>query len=189
MTDKSELRKQLDQTRRSLSREQVGQASLLIFEHWRQHFMPAQLSHVHLFQSMLDRNEIDTAPFVDFVRSSLPGTQLVIPRVHGDELLHALFTPELRLEPTSWGVPEPVGDFQEVMPEAIDMVLVPMLGFDRHKHRLGYGRGYYDRFLSRTRRDCLKVGLCLELCRCEKALPSTESDVALDWIITEKGVY
>ena len=75
-----------------------------------------------------------------------------------------------------------------VLPIAMDVVLIPMLCFDLRGHRVGYGRGYYDRFLSECRADVKKIGLCL-------AEPVTEIadtsalDMAMDVCITPQKVY
>ena len=93
------------------------------------------------------------------------------------------------LEKNRFGVLEPRMRKFPVSPGKIDMVLVPMLGFDRHGHRLGYGKGYYDRFLSQVRPDCPKIGVCPELGHLKTDLPVEPHDVALDFVITEEKVY
>jgi len=87
---------------------------------------------------------------------------------------------------STFGVPEPVGREQPVDPREVRAVIVPMLGFDQLGHRLGYGAGYYDRFLSNYP-HFLKIGLafsCLE----SGEVPVDENDISMDMIITEKGI-
>lgn len=89
------------------------------------------------------------------------------------------------LSPNDWGVPEPtIG--RRVRVSEIDLVIVPMLGGDLQKNRIGYGKGFYDRFLSRV--DCPKIGLTFDLGIVENGIPVEEYDVSLDKIITEKRV-
>ncbi len=57
-----------------------------------------------------------------------------------------------------WGIREPDGE-QTAAPSELDIVLVPLLAFDAQGHRVGYGKGYYDRLLAECRPDCLKIGL------------------------------
>jgi 5-formyltetrahydrofolate cyclo-ligase len=64
------------------------------------------------------------------------------------------------LRETKWGIKEPV-DGKEINAELIDLVIVPLLVFDKFGHRVGYGKGFYDRFLSKCRRDTIKIGLSL----------------------------
>ena len=59
-----------------------------------------------------------------------------------------------------WGIPEPL-PFNLVGPEQIDAVLVPLVGFDTIGHRIGFGKGFYDRYLPLCRPDCLKIGISL----------------------------
>ena len=70
-------------------------------------------------------------------------------------------------------------------------MLIPSLAFDKDKFRLGYGRGYYDRFLSKSikeNNDILKVGVAFSFQKYHK-LPINQNDVKLDFILTEKGIY
>jgi len=71
----------------------------------------------------------------------------------------------------------------------LDMVLVPMLAFDMAGNRLGYGKGFYDRFLSLVRPKCLIVGLCYEEGKVETGLPIEKTDIPMDFVVTEQRVY
>jgi len=85
-----------------------------------------------------------------------------------------------------FGIPEPTLDSPIVEP---DLLLVPMLAFDRRGHRLGYGRGYYDRTLAslRARRSIVAVGLAFAAQEV-LSLPISEEDQRLDWIVTEAAL-
>ena len=72
-----------------------------------------------------------------------------------------------------------------------DVVLVPMLAFDKNKYRLGYGKGFYDRYLNKYLKqfkNILTVGVAFSFQKHHK-LPINRNDVKLDFIITEKGIY
>ena len=72
-----------------------------------------------------------------------------------------------------------------------DVMLIPSLAFDKDKFRLGYGKGYYDRFLSKNikeNNDILKVGVAFSFQKNHK-LPINQNDVKLDLFLTEKGIY
>jgi 5-formyltetrahydrofolate cyclo-ligase len=89
------------------------------------------------------------------------------------------------LRPGKFGsIPEPPASAPQLEP---DLLLVPLLAFNRHGHRLGYGRGYYDRTLEelRFRRDIVAVGLAFAAQEM-LSLPVTDNDQRLDWIVTEK---
>jgi len=72
-----------------------------------------------------------------------------------DSLIYQRGTPTNQ---NSWKIPEPAGS-EIVAPEALDLVIVPLLCFDARGHRVGYGKGFYDRFLRKCRPDCIKAGL------------------------------
>jgi 5-formyltetrahydrofolate cyclo-ligase len=116
---------------------------------------------IHVYQPILSKNEIDTLPFIRHLERLFPGLRLVLPRVSGPTTLEHLVWDAGTLFSTSpWGTPEPVGGVS-VPARDIDLVLVPLVIFDREGYRVGYGKGFYDRFLSACRTDVLKVGLSL----------------------------
>lgn len=87
-----------------------------------------------------------------------------------------------------YGILEPKKELTKKADEKIiDMVIVPGVAFDENKNRIGYGAGYYDTFLKKTRRGCHKIGIAFELQICYH-IPIEEHDVLLDMIVTEKRV-
>jgi len=89
------------------------------------------------------------------------------------------------------GIPAPgdtAGDFYDTNSGASTMILVPGLAFDHRGNRLGRGKGYYDRFLSRPgMARALKVGVCWKL-QIVNDVPTSPHDVPMDWIVTEEGI-
>ena len=83
-------------------------------------------------------------------------------------------------------MPEPLGNELPARPEDVQVVIIPMLAFDRGGNRLGYGAGYYDRFLCRHPHP-IKIGIAFS-CQQAESIPADKSDVKMDYIITEKGV-
>jgi 5-formyltetrahydrofolate cyclo-ligase len=86
-----------------------------------------------------------------------------------------------RLVRHRFGILEPTADLPIIEPAEIAIVLVPGIVFDRHGRRLGWGSGYYDRFLSTT--PALRVGVTYDECLTD-SLPCTENDQWMDWIVT-----
>ena len=85
-----------------------------------------------------------------------------------------------------WGIPEPIKS-KIIRP---DILLVPILAFDKNKNRLGYGKGFYDRYLNKLKRKnkrSLVIGIAFYFQKYKK-LPTNKNDFKLDYIITEKGV-
>ena len=89
------------------------------------------------------------------------------------------------LKPGAFGILEPVAE-NPVAPESLDLVLVPGCVFGRNMHRVGYGGGYYDRYLSRCL-NARKAGLCYTMCLTEQIEPE-KFDVAMDFLFTETGI-
>lgn len=70
----------------------------------------------------------------------------------------------------------------------IDLCLVPGIAFDRFGNRLGFGAGYYDRFLPHLRKDSLKIGVCFSVQFSPDPLPIDEYDIPMDYLLTEQGL-
>jgi len=90
------------------------------------------------------------------------------------------------LVPSTFGVPEPIGSEIPAKPQDVDVIILPMLGFDRTGGRIGYGAGYYDRFLSKNP-GLVKIGIAFG-CQEMETLPLDENDIKMDLIVTEDGI-
>jgi len=154
---KSELRKLYKQKRNALTeieKEQLQESIYLqVFE-----LQTDTISNVHLFLSMRKFNEINTLPIINFFREK--GKRIIVSRCNfeDDTLSHFYFDKDTQLELNKFGVPEPV-NAEEVNVKDIDLVFVPLLISDEENYRVGYGKGFYDRFLSECREDTRTIGL------------------------------
>ena len=90
------------------------------------------------------------------------------------------------LEPSTFNVPEPLSKEIPVSPKEMECVLLPLLGFDKTGNRIGYGAGYYDRFLAENP-HLIKIGLAYA-CQEVDAVPTEDTDIRLDMVITEDEV-
>lgn len=114
------------------------------------------------------------------------GCTVCLPRCEGKGVMHAFGIRDASdLQPGRYGILAP-SDTHFILPDAIDLAFVPGCAFGRDGSRVGYGGGYYDRFLPSCR-FARYVGLCFETCLTE-ALPREETDVCMHALITEKGV-
>ena len=114
------------------------------------------------------------------------GKMLVCPRVAGERLeLRRVEELNALARSDRWGLWEPTERCAPVEPRAIELALVPGLGFDRRGARLGMGRGFYDRFLAET--DAVRVGLCFDL-QLLSSTPVDERDAAMHRVVTELRV-
>ncbi|WP_162303782.1 5-formyltetrahydrofolate cyclo-ligase [Paracnuella aquatica] len=146
------------------------------------------LNHVLSYYPADEKGEAETFFITDFLRFQNPGVEVAYPRIEGDGLMHAVVPQsEDDFVPNAYQILEPVGD-HIIQPEQIELVLVPLLCFDEQGNRVGYGKGYYDRFLQQCNSDCLKVGLSYfePIAQIEDA---SEYDVPLNLCITPQKVY
>lgn len=182
---KKKLRQELLNRRNALSEEMYHAYSARIRARIKGLDAYRQSHRIHCYVSMNSRNEVDTRPLIEEMLQS--GKEVVVPVTQFEDgtLRHVLLTSTADLEPNKWGVPEPVRG-EEVNPETVELVLVPMAGGDPDRNRIGYGKGFYDRFLQKV--SALKVGLLFECCLVSEGLPVEDFDVPLDTLVTEKRV-
>ncbi len=105
------------------------------------------------------------------------------------QLNFALYQNDTVLQPNRYQIPEPIHD-KTITPDKLDLVLIPLLGFDKQGNRLGMGAGYYDRTFEthqHTQKPFL-LGLGYEV-QCISDIPKDEWDVTLDGVMTEKNCY
>ncbi len=109
--------------------------------------------------SMNHRGELDPQLFTDFMLVSIPGIRIALPvMVGGQQSLHALLVGNnTQYQPNSFGIDEPING-TPIDHYRIDVVFVPLLAFDKQGYRVGYGKGYYDRFLASCREDVIAIG-------------------------------
>jgi 5-formyltetrahydrofolate cyclo-ligase len=188
---KKKLRQDLLAQRKAMSDDFVAHASRQIFERWRNRFSLKKVAFFHCYQTMPQRHEVDTEDFKRFVYERHPQVNIVVPIVDDvhKTLRHAHIHEDVEMRKNRWGILEPHIPVDFVHPMQVDMVIVPMLGFNERGHRLGYGAGYYDRFLALLRPSCLKIGLCYSAGNLKNTLPVEEHDIPVDFVVTEETSY
>ncbi len=139
--------------------------------------------NVHLFVSY--KSEVDTREIIEFAWRS--EKTVIMPRVvrNSGSLTNHVTRSWDDLEPGFMGIPEPKADLPQVPAEEFDLVLVPGCAFDRFGGRMGYGGGYYDRFLSVT--DARRVALSFSEQMVE-AVPYCNYDLPVHVVVTEDGI-
>lgn len=152
-------------------------------------FQNLKINAVHTFLPIAHRKEIDTMPILEELKRMLPEINIVVSKSNMKilEMTSYLLKANTVLEINRWGIPEPV-DAELFDDQKLDMVLIPLLAFDKSGHRVGYGKGFYDRFLKRCRPETIKVGLCFE--PPVSFIPDTHDyDVTLDYCVTPDRVH
>lgn len=180
--DKPQLRRHFRTLRERLSAEKVAASSAAIC--WRLVAWPPisnLQSPISILTYLAFRNEPDLSLLFDL----LPHVRWAVPRVKGQRLvLHPYDA--TRLVRHRFGMLEPAADLLVLDPTTLDLVLVPGMAFDRRGGRLGFGGGYYDRFLLTT--PALRVGVTYDECLAD-VLPCGERDQRMDWVVTPSSLF
>ena len=142
---------------------------------------------LNLFLSIVSVREIETDFIYEKIWGDFPWIKIVVPRVKDNEIESHEFRPATNLALSSWQIPEPIGN-ELIEADQIDLVLVPLLCFDKRGFRVGYGKGFYDKFLKKCRADCLKIGVSY-FPPIEEISDINDFDVTLDYCITPKKIW
>jgi 5-formyltetrahydrofolate cyclo-ligase len=131
--------------------------------------------------------EIDTRPVLE--RLLAAHVLVALPRIVGKRAMVAQLVSDLErdLEPGRWGIPQPREGLEQVPPERFDCVLVPGSAFDEQARRCGYGGGFYDSYLPRTRTGCFWVAPAFEA-QVVDEIPQEPHDLRVHALVTERRV-
>ncbi|PQJ68472.1 5-formyltetrahydrofolate cyclo-ligase [Polaribacter butkevichii] len=154
---KEELREIYKQKRIDLTEHEVASFQENIYQQIY-NLDTSSVKNVHLFLSMRKFNEIDTQPIINFFRKK--HIKIVVSRCNfkDDTLSHFYLEEDTVLELNKFGVPEPINAV-EVDEKELDLIFVPLLISDELNYRVGYGKGYYDRFLSKCTDQAQFIGV------------------------------
>jgi len=149
--------------------------------------MPAfQTSHTVMAYMALPQ-EVQTAALI--AEAQRQDKRVVIPVVTSTGLIAVIYPSDARhFRRGPYGILEPCDTSAVVVPTAIDCVLVPGVGFDRHGMRLGYGHGYYDRFLRQLAPQAEVGGIAFHT-QVVPSVPHMPHDVRMQFLVTERGTY
>ena len=199
LAERQHLRQQCRAQRNALTPSQQTQASMVLAKHLLRckEFIRAKRIAVYF----ADDGEIDTLPLIN--RAWEMNKRTYAPVVRGERHLDFIqFQRNDKLARGKWGLLQPVHNKEAITPLALDLILIPLVAFDKKCNRLGRGGGYYDRFLSRLRRyrfaalpetrgNCrtgskpFLLGLAHD-CQCRSQIPVAAWDRQLDAVITDR---
>jgi len=186
---KSEIRRIYLDKRQRLTDSEIGVQSRRIAGQFFTAVDLDRLSTLHCFIAISKFHEIDTTYIFERIWAQFPHIKTVAPRiVAGDASMQSIAIRSLdKLEENSWGIREPAGG-SPIDPVEIDLVIVPLLAFDELGHRVGYGKGFYDKFLANCRPDCVKIGLSY-FAPISRISDVTDHDIKLDHCVTPERVH
>lgn len=178
--EKQRIRKKLKKKRDDLSREQVRKCSENICAHILESDLFARARHIYAYIPL--RNEVDIRPVIR--RAWELGKQVAVPKVFKDEMSFFRMEDFHELKEGAFHVMEPGEDHPVCWEDAL--VLVPGVAFDRQGNRMGFGKGYYDRYLARIP-EAVTMGIAYEFQILEE-IPVADHDRSMDWLATESEV-
>lgn len=183
---KLELRPKYKALRKQLSGSEIEEMSLAIANKlltlpiWGK-------TYFHIFLPITEHHEVNT----EFILHLLSGKdkEIIISKSDFEtrNMTHFLLTDNTRIKKNEYNIPEPV-DGIEVPSHKIEVVFIPLLAFDTIGHRVGYGKGFYDKFLNECKPQTIKIGL--SFFKAEELIEDVfEGDVQLDYCVTPEKIY
>lgn len=183
--DKKLLRNLYLKKRNALTESEIESYSLEIANKCLQ--LPIwHCTNFHIFLSIEGKHEINT----DYLLHILQGKDknCIVPKTNSktQTLSHFLLTDNTAIRKNNWGIPEPI-DGIPFPEEKIEVVFVPLLAYDTKGNRVGYGKGYYDKFLSLCHKNTLKIGLSFFDPE-EAIIPISHTDISLNYCVTPNKI-
>jgi 5-formyltetrahydrofolate cyclo-ligase len=186
MNNKTNIRKTYKAFRKLLTKDEVADKSIAIANKvLEMNIWNATYYHVYL--PIIEQNEVDTQDIMHVLFGKDKEVVVSKSDFNTSGMTHYLLTENTVLKKNAYNIPEPQNGLP-VPVEMIDVVFVPLLAFDNLGNRIGYGKGFYDRFLSTVRPDAIKIGLSF-FEACEVFGEVFESDIRLDFCVTPEKVY
>ncbi|MBN3520622.1 5-formyltetrahydrofolate cyclo-ligase [Algoriphagus lutimaris] len=186
-TEKERIRQLFRDKRKSLSIEEVQRRSQLIcrqFQFWFN--LHPEIFHIHIYLPIAHQNEINTLLIRDFLMDKGKSIYTSVVKAGTLQLDTVKIDSNTVFAINKWGIPIPENS-KPISPNKIQLVLIPLLAFDIKGNRIGFGKGYYDVFLSGLDEKVLKVGL--SFFDPVAHIPSETHDIPLDYCITSEKVF
>ena len=142
------------------------------------------LDYYHIYLPIKAKAEIDTTLILTLLQGK--DKQVILPRIKGSELEHILLTDITKLKTNTLGIVEPEKGIK-ISPEQIDVIFLPLLAWDKSGNRLGYGKGFYDNFLSLCKTNTIKVGLSF-FDPVDKIVDIRSEDIRMDFCVNPEGI-
>jgi 5-formyltetrahydrofolate cyclo-ligase len=183
---KKELRSKYKAIRTQLSENELEEMSLAIAN--KLLMLPIwEKTYFHVFLPIVEHKEIDTELILHLLSGK--DKEIIISKSDFEtrNITHFLLTDNTKIKKNEYNIPEPV-DGIEVASSKIDVVFVPLLAYDKQGHRVGYGKGFYDIFLSECKSETIKIGL--SFFEAEELIEDIyETDVKLDYCVSPDTIY
>jgi 5-formyltetrahydrofolate cyclo-ligase len=183
--NKKELRKKYKDLRSRLTESQIDEKSLAIanqlikMDIWDK-------TYYHLFLPIEEQNEVNTEYILHVLHAKDKEVVVSKSDFTTASMTHFLLTDNTRIKKNEYNIPEPVNGLS-VPTEMIDVVFVPLLAYDKQGNRVGYGKGFYDKFLSACKPEIIKIGL--SFFEPDELIEDVfENDIKLNFCVTSEKV-
>jgi len=185
---KAALRKIYKEKRKDISWQNNERWTNLILINFQKLDLPF-INCVHTYLPIENQNEVDTENIIRYLKFKNPGLIVVVPKINlsAGEMKHYIFNDDVEMAANSFGIVEPVMG-ENIMTDEIDLVLTPLLAFDNCGNRVGYGKGFYDKFFPQCNDNVIRVGLSFFEAE-EKIDDVNPFDMPLHYCITPQSVY
>ena len=182
--NKSEIRKVYLKKKELLTETEVQSLSEKIFENFLFQFDLKENQKVHCFLSIPEKGEVDTSSFLNYFFENK--IRVFVPKIVKGKLIALEINKETPLIENSWGIKEPAGN-EDCGLKDFDLIITPLLYADQFGNRVGYGKGFYDRFFSEINPNSIKVGVSF-FPPFENVDDVSEFDVPLNYLVTPTEV-
>lgn len=174
--DKKELRRSIRERKRAMTEEEIATRSAALGKVFADSQLYREAKTIYGYLPY--NQEVRTVPMLE--QALLDGKKVAVPKVVGDEMVFIYLSDLTQVEKGYAGIPEPIAD-EPVANDETALVLMPGLAFDREGHRIGYGGGFYDKFLEREPKHPT-LALCYEFQMLEH-LETEEHDIPVDCVL------
>lgn len=182
---KKEARNKIKEVRKKLSVEEIEEKSLAIanqilkLDIWEN-------TYFHIFLPIVEQKEVNSEFILNILQAK--DKEIVISRSDFEKtsMTHFLLTDNTKIKKNEYNIPEPINGLP-VPTEMVDVVFVPLLAYDKRGNRVGYGKGFYDKFLSECKPSVIKIGL--SFFKPEELIEDVfENDIKLDFCVNPENI-
>ena len=176
---KEEIREEIKKKRQEIDDNSIKSMSEDVFGTLEILGLFQEAKYILVYKSL--KGEVSTE---NFIEKYIDSKKLFCPCIIENNMIFRQISPNTQYIKSNFGIDEPIGEhFSDY--SKIDLVIVPGIAFDIYKNRLGFGKGYYDKFLKNIKAP--KLGICFDYQLLEK-IPITENDIKMDYIISENNL-
>lgn len=185
MINKSILREKYKKLRENISENSIEEMSLQIANQALK--LPIwDKTYYHIFLSIPTKKEVNTEYLMHILQGKDKSIVVSKADFETQEMTHILLQENTFIKISDYGIPEPISGI-EILPKILEVIFVPLLAYDKNGHRIGYGKGFYDRFLQNCDTNTLFIGLSFFAPELE--IPFENTDIPLDYCITPEKIF